>query len=60
MPTLQSHTYRIRTMPPADQKYGKSVPVPKQEEFTHDIFIYNGVRVCFASIPKLRDNSIEL
>lgn len=33
MPTLQSHTYRIRTMPPADQKCGKSVPVPTQEEF---------------------------
>ena len=47
MPTLQSHTYRIRTMPPTDQKCGKSVPVPKQEEFTHDIFIYNGVRDCF-------------
>lgn len=29
----QSHTYRIRTMPPADQKRGKSVPVPTQEEF---------------------------
>ena len=33
MPTLQSHTYRIRTMPPADQKCGKSVPVPTQAEF---------------------------
>lgn len=33
MPTLQSHTYRIHTMPPADQKCGKSVPVPTQEEF---------------------------
>lgn len=33
MPTLQSHTYRIRTMPPADQKCGKSVPVPTQEQF---------------------------
>ena len=33
MPTLQSHTYRIRTMPPADQKCGKSVPVPTQTEF---------------------------
>lgn len=33
MPTLQSHTYRIRTMPPADQQCGKSVPVPTQEEF---------------------------
>ena len=33
MPTLQSHTYRIRTMPPADQKCGKSVPAPTQEEF---------------------------
>jgi hypothetical protein len=33
MPTLQSHTYRIRTMPPAYQKCGKSVPVPTQEEF---------------------------
>jgi hypothetical protein len=33
MPTLQSHTYHIRTMPPADQKCGKSVPVPTQEEF---------------------------
>lgn len=33
MPTLQSHTYRIRTMPPAGQKCGKSVPVPTQEEF---------------------------
>ena len=33
MPTLQSYTYRIRTMPPADQKCGKSVPVPTQEEF---------------------------
>jgi hypothetical protein len=32
MPTLQSHTYRIRTMPPADQKCGKSVPVPSQTE----------------------------
>ena len=28
----QSHTYRICTMPPADQKCGKSVPVPTQEE----------------------------
>jgi hypothetical protein len=33
MPTLQSHTYRIRTMPPSDQKCGKSVPVPTQKEF---------------------------
>lgn len=33
MPTLQSHKYRIRTMPPADQKCGKSVPVPTQGEF---------------------------
>jgi hypothetical protein len=33
MPTLQSHTYRIRTMPPAYQNCGKSVPVPTQEEF---------------------------
>jgi hypothetical protein len=33
MPTLQSHTYRIRTMPPADQKCGKRVPVPTQKEF---------------------------
>jgi hypothetical protein len=33
MPTLQSHTYRIRTMPPADQKCGKSLPVPTQKEF---------------------------
>lgn len=33
MPTLQSHTYRIRTMPPADQKCGKSVPVPNQKAF---------------------------
>ena len=30
---LQSHKYRISTMPPADQKCGKSVPVPTQEEF---------------------------
>ncbi len=33
MPALQSHTYRIHTMQPADQKCGKSVPVPTQEEF---------------------------
>lgn len=33
MPTLQSHTYYIRTMSPADQKCGKSVPVPTLEEF---------------------------
>lgn len=33
MQTLQSHTYRIHTKPPADQKCGKSVPVPTQEEF---------------------------
>lgn len=48
MPTLQSQTYRIRTMPHAVQKCGKSVPVQTQLEFTHSTFILNGVRDCFA------------
>jgi len=29
----QSHTYRIRTSQRTDQKCGKSVPAPTQEEF---------------------------
>jgi hypothetical protein len=29
----QSHTYRIRTMQPADQKCGKSVPALPQDKF---------------------------
>ena len=44
MPTLQSHTYRIRTMPPADQKCGKSVPVPTQEEF-QNIFSFPSKKI---------------
>ncbi len=44
MPTLQSHTYRIRTMPPADQKCGKSVPVPTQKEF-QNIFSFPSKKI---------------
>jgi len=32
MPTQQSHTYRIRTMPPSDQKCGKSVILANAEQ----------------------------
>lgn len=32
MPTLQSHTYRIRTKPPAGLKCGKRVPAPPHQK----------------------------
>lgn len=59
MPTQQSHTYHIRTMPPADQKCGKSVPVPTQKKF-QNIISFHSKKIKAADTQTNPTKTVEL
>lgn len=48
----QSHTFCIRTMPPADLKCGKSVPAPPQEKFNLFLLSHRGFKFSPSTIAK--------